>query len=249
MRTSHSAATATPGSARGMIFLVHVRRSSRRETATLRECPFFRTSSAPSVARKVITPPTMTTIPARLAKMSGTSGSMEEARRGSINAYRQWYRSVSGYQLMRLSQLLTVMSITFSSPHILLSRRSTHFITLSSIGSQLRSPSPPQAPEIVSLYSLSIPPSMIRLKIRQDFERNRHINDLGIIDMLLHKNQQEYQETMNCWKQEVSRVSLTPSSRDGSLCPLTVCGMSPCQRCVVRFWLKLIALTAASPTS
>ena len=22
--------------------------------------------------------------------------------------------------------------------------------------------------------------------------------------MLLHKNQQEYQETMNCWKQEVS---------------------------------------------
>jgi len=90
---------------------------------------------------------------------------------------------------------------------------------------------------------------MIRLKIRQDFERNRHINDLGIIDMLLHKNQQEYQETMNCWKQEVSRVSLTPSSRDGSLCPLTVCGMSPCQRCVVRFWLKLIALTAASPTS
>lgn len=30
----------------------YVRRSSRRETATLRECPFFRTSSAPSVARK-----------------------------------------------------------------------------------------------------------------------------------------------------------------------------------------------------
>lgn len=26
--------------------------NSRRETATLRECPFFRTSSAPSVARK-----------------------------------------------------------------------------------------------------------------------------------------------------------------------------------------------------
>jgi hypothetical protein len=45
---------------------------------------------------------------------------------------------------------------------------------------------------------------MIRLKIRQDFEKNRDIADLGIIDMLLHKNQQEYQETMNCWKQEVS---------------------------------------------
>jgi len=60
-----------------------------------------------------------------------------------------------------------------------------------------------QAPEIVSLYALNIAPSMIRLKIRQDFEKNRDITDLPVIDMLLHKNQQEYQETMNCWKQEV----------------------------------------------
>ena len=50
---------------------------------------------------------------------------------------------------------------------------------------------------------------MVRLKIRQDFERNRHIDNLDVINMLLHKNQQEYQETMNQWKQEVSfgRVS------------------------------------------
>lgn len=52
---------------------------------------------------------------------------------------------------------------------------------------------------------------MIRLKIRQDFEKNRDITDLGIIDMLLHKNQQEYQETMNCWKQEVSHGCLLAS--------------------------------------
>jgi NADH dehydrogenase (ubiquinone) 1 alpha subcomplex subunit 6 len=45
---------------------------------------------------------------------------------------------------------------------------------------------------------------MIRIKIRQEFEKNRAVTDLSIIDMLLHKNQQEYQETMNCWKQEVS---------------------------------------------
>lgn len=49
---------------------------------------------------------------------------------------------------------------------------------------------------------------MIRLKIRQDFEKNRDITDLPVIDMLLHKNQQEYQETMNCWKQEVSVLPL-----------------------------------------
>ncbi|EIW68868.1 hypothetical protein TREMEDRAFT_68834 [Tremella mesenterica DSM 1558] len=58
------------------------------------------------------------------------------------------------------------------------------------------------APEIVTLYSLNISPSMIRLKKRQDFERNRDITDLSIINILLQKNQQEFQETMNCWKQE-----------------------------------------------
>ncbi|KAK4686888.1 NADH dehydrogenase (ubiquinone) 1 alpha subcomplex subunit 6, partial [Tremellales sp. Uapishka_1] len=58
------------------------------------------------------------------------------------------------------------------------------------------------APEIVSLYALNVSPSMIRLKKRQDFEKNRNITDLGVIDILLFKNQQEYQETMNCWKQE-----------------------------------------------
>ena len=60
-----------------------------------------------------------------------------------------------------------------------------------------------QAPEIVALYALNVSPSSIRIKIRQDFEKNRNIQDLQIIDMLLHKNQQEYQETMNYWKQEV----------------------------------------------
>ena len=51
---------------------------------------------------------------------------------------------------------------------------------------------------------------MVRLKIRQDFERNRHVQNLGVINMLLHKNQQEYQETMNQWKQEVSEATRTP---------------------------------------
>ncbi|KAL7419702.1 ndufa6 NADH-ubiquinone oxidoreductase subunit [Cryptotrichosporon argae] len=93
----------------------------------------------------------MTTIPSRLAKAATTSHTIEQARRRSIQAYRQWYRS---------------------------------------------------APEICALYALNVSPSAIRLKIRQDFEKNRAITDLSVIDILLHKNQQEYQETMNCWKQE-----------------------------------------------
>lgn len=70
------------------------------------------------------------------------------------------------------------------------------------------------APEICALYALNVSPSAVRLKIRQDFERNRSINDLNIINVLLHKNQQEYQETMNCWKQEVSRTLVRQCGRN-----------------------------------
>ncbi len=45
---------------------------------------------------------------------------------------------------------------------------------------------------------------MIRAKKRADFEKHRHISDLSVIDLLLFKSRQDYQETMNCWKQEVS---------------------------------------------
>ena len=45
---------------------------------------------------------------------------------------------------------------------------------------------------------------MIRMKKRADFEKYRHISDLSVIDLLLFKSRQDYQETMNCWKQEVS---------------------------------------------
>lgn len=60
------------------------------------------------------------------------------------------------------------------------------------------------APEICALYALNVSPSTIRLKVREDFERLRNVTDLKVINALLHKNWVEYQETMNCWKQEVS---------------------------------------------
>ena len=42
----------------------------------------------------------------------------------------------------------------------------------------------------------------MRAVIRQRFERNRHLTDSNLIDILLHKSRLEYQETMNFWKQE-----------------------------------------------
>ncbi|WFD25338.1 ndufa6 NADH-ubiquinone oxidoreductase subunit [Malassezia nana] len=58
-----------------------------------------------------------------------------------------------------------------------------------------------QVPEICALYPLDVPPALLRAKIRTMFERNRHITDVAILDIMLHKGYQEYQETVNAWKQ------------------------------------------------
>jgi hypothetical protein len=51
---------------------------------------------------------------------------------------------------------------------------------------------------------------MIRAKKRADFERHRDIADLNVLDMLIFKSRQDYQETMNCWKTEVSGIVILP---------------------------------------
>lgn len=58
------------------------------------------------------------------------------------------------------------------------------------------------APEICALYTLHVSPQYVRQQIRQRFEENRHVTDLRVIDHLLLKGRQEYQETMNFWKQK-----------------------------------------------
>ncbi|CAD6986394.1 unnamed protein product [Tilletia controversa] len=57
------------------------------------------------------------------------------------------------------------------------------------------------APEICAIYALDVPPSLLRAKFRTQFEKHRHISDLAVLDVLLLKAQQEYQETINAWKQ------------------------------------------------
>jgi len=50
-----------------------------------------------------------------------------------------------------------------------------------------------QAPEIVDTYSLSIPVSAVRSRIRKEFERHRYVKELSVIDVLLFKGTAEYQ--------------------------------------------------------
>ncbi len=39
-------------------------------------------------------------------------------------------------------------------------------------------------------------------EIRQEFERNRYVNNLPVINVLLFKGQAEFQELNNFWKQQ-----------------------------------------------
>ena len=72
-----------------------------------------------------------------------------------------------------------------------------------------------QAPEIVSLYALNVSPAYVRHCVRQHFEQNRYVSDTRVIDVLVQKGQQEFQETMNCWKQldHIMGILLQPKGR------------------------------------
>ncbi|EKM52698.1 uncharacterized protein PHACADRAFT_261290, partial [Phanerochaete carnosa HHB-10118-sp] len=58
------------------------------------------------------------------------------------------------------------------------------------------------APEFCALYTLHVSPQYVRQQIRRRFEENRHVTDLRVINHLLLQGRQEYQETMNFWKQK-----------------------------------------------
>lgn len=54
-----------------------------------------------------------------------------------------------------------------------------------------------QAPEIQQMYSLNIPVSALRTKVRQEFERHRYVSQLPVVDMLLFQSHSEYQVRRN----------------------------------------------------
>jgi hypothetical protein len=50
-----------------------------------------------------------------------------------------------------------------------------------------------QGPEIQQLYSLNMPVSRIRTKVREEFERHRYVNNLSAVDVLLQNSHAEFQ--------------------------------------------------------
>lgn len=54
-----------------------------------------------------------------------------------------------------------------------------------------------QAPEIQQMYSLNMPVSALRTKMRQEFERHRYVNQISVVDMLLFQSHAEFQVRAN----------------------------------------------------
>ncbi|KAI1408794.1 NADH-ubiquinone oxidoreductase 14.8 kDa subunit, partial [Hypoxylon sp. FL1857] len=52
------------------------------------------------------------------------------------------------------------------------------------------------APEIQTMYSVPFPVSVIRTRMRQEFERHRFVNKLPVVDVLLMQNNAEYQVSL-----------------------------------------------------
>ncbi|PCH43078.1 hypothetical protein WOLCODRAFT_153138 [Wolfiporia cocos MD-104 SS10] len=71
------------------------------------------------------------------------------------------------------------------------------------------------APEIISLYALPVSVPFFRHAIRRKFEENRYVTDQRVIDVLLLKGRQEYQETMNQWKMYDHVMGILLESRKG----------------------------------
>lgn len=65
------------------------------------------------------------------------------------------------------------------------------------------------------MYAISVTAQEFRHAIRRKFEENRYVSDQRVIDVLLLKGRQEYQETINLWKQtdHVMGILLQESKR------------------------------------
>lgn len=62
------------------------------------------------------------------------------------------------------------------------------------------------------MYSLNIPVSAIRTKIRQEFEKHRYVSQLNVVDVLLFQSHAEFQVSLHIFTQPCSLPSYTPTS-------------------------------------
>ncbi|OLY80342.1 NADH-ubiquinone oxidoreductase 14.8 kDa subunit [Smittium mucronatum] len=57
-------------------------------------------------------------------------------------------------------------------------------------------------PTIMEEYRLNFPTAVVRTRIRLEFEKFRNLHDIPAINIALFKGNAEFDETVNCWKQQ-----------------------------------------------
>lgn len=59
-----------------------------------------------------------------------------------------------------------------------------------------------QVPHTIQGYALEMTSKTGRAKVREEFMKNAHVQDIRVIDMLVIKGKMELEETHNLWKQK-----------------------------------------------